>query len=408
MDYTSTFDHTPERIGTGSEKWDALHKHFGKEDIIPLWIADMDFAAPLPVQEAIRQRIEHGVLGYTFRTDEYHQSIVNWMERKHQWTIENDWIVFTPGVVSALNFAVQTYTELGDKVIIQTPVYPPFYNVVKGHGRELIENPLMQDQYGDYRMDLEQLETVLDEQVKMLILCNPHNPIGRVWTRTELEQLEHLCAKWNIIVVSDEIHGDLVYAPHAHIPYASLSESAMNRSIICTAPSKTFNIAGMNTSNIIIPNEQLRNAFALKINQFGVGQINTFGAVATQAAYTYCEEWLEQCKVYTYRNMEYVQQYIATHIPELSVRLPEATYLLWIDCSKLRMEQLDLVSFLLDHAKIALNDGNAFGITGQGYMRMNIACSRSLLEKAMERLHHAIKTWRATQAVTTTSHMNNE
>ncbi|WCT54957.1 PatB family C-S lyase [Paenibacillus kyungheensis] len=402
MDYTSTFDRTIARIGTSSEKWDALRKHFGTDDVIPLWVADMDFAAPLPVQEAIQQRMEHGVLGYTVRTNQYHQSIVNWMERRHQWSIDQDWIVFTPGVVSALNFAVETYTEPGDKVIIQTPVYPPFYSVVKGHGRELVENPLIQDSNGDYLMDFEHLESVLDEHVKMLILCNPHNPIGRVWTRNELEQLERLCAKWNIIVVSDEIHGDLVHEPHSHIPYASLSESARNRSIICTAPSKTFNIAGLNTSNIIIPNEQLRNAFALKINQFGIGQINVFGAVATEAAYTHGQEWLQQCMEYTYRNMEYVQQYIAEHLPELSVRLPEATYLLWIDCSQLQMEQLELVSFLLDQAKIALNDGNAFGTTGQGYMRMNVACSRSLLEEAMGRLHNAIKVWRTTQPVTAT------
>lgn len=402
MDYTSTFNHTPTRVGTCSEKWDALNTYFGIEDVIPLWLADMDFAAPLPVQEAIRQRVD-GVLGYTIRTDAYHQSIINWMQRKQQWTIEKDWIVFTPGVVSALNFAVQTYTEPGDKVIIQPPVYPPFFNVVKGHGRELVENPLVQDQHGDYRMDLEQLESVLDDRVKMLILCNPHNPVGRVWTRTELEQLEALCAKWNIIVVSDEIHGDLVHESYTHIPYSSLSESAMNRSIVCTAPSKTFNIAGMNTSNIIIPNEELRNAFALKIDHFGLGKINLFGAVATEAAYTHGKEWLEQCMKYTCSNMDYVQQYIQQYLPELSVQIPEATYLLWIDFSRLGMEQLDLISFLLQEARIALNDGNAFGTKGQGYMRMNIACSRSLLEEAMERLHTAIVKWRTTQSVAVAS-----
>lgn len=392
MDYTQHFDNPPKRLNTNSAKWDQLQKLFGTEDVLPLWVADMDFAAPQPVQEALKKSAEHGVVGYSFQSEAYYRALRNWMQNRHGWEIEDEWVVFTPGVVTALNFAVQTFTDHGDKVVIQTPVYPPFYSVVTGHGREVVENPLKQQENGEYVMDLEQLEQALSgENVKMLILCSPHNPVGRVWTREELERVDELCAKHNIIVVSDEIHGDLVFEPNQHIPYPMLSEQAKNRSIICTAPSKTFNIAGLNTSNVIIPNQELRDAFALKINNFGVGHISQFGAVATEAAYTQGEEWLEQCMRYMRANMEYVQQYIAEHLPEVSVYLPEATYLMWLDFRKLGMEQADLVSFLLHKARIALNDGRAFGTAGEGYMRLNVACSRKTLEEAMERLRAALE-----------------
>ncbi|WP_411343573.1 MalY/PatB family protein [Paenibacillus sp. WLX1005] len=390
MDYTSHFDHPPQRQGTNSEKWDLLQNIFGTEDVLPLWVADMDYAIAQPVQNALQKSAEHAVVGYSFKSAGYHEALKNWMQHKHGWQIEDDWVVFTPGVVAALNFAVQTFTERGDKVVIQTPVYPPFYNVVKGHGRQLVESPLTRLDNGQYEMDFDHLERTLDESVKLFILCSPHNPVGRVWTRDELERLDALCSKYGIIVVSDEIHGDLVHEPNCHIPYAMLSESARNRSIVCTAPSKTFNIAGLNTSNIIIPNKELRDAFALKINNFGVGSISQFGAVATEAAYRGGQEWLEQCMAYIRCNMQYVQQYLAEHLPELSVNLPEATYLLWVDFRELQMEQKDLVSFLLHDARIALNDGRAFGVNGEGFMRMNLACSRSLLQEAMERLHRAM------------------
>ncbi len=390
MDYTEQFDHPPQRTGTNSEKWDKLQHLFGTEEALPLWVADMDFTVPQPVQDALKQSAEHGVIGYSFQTDAYYEALRGWMQGKHGWEIEKDWVVFTPGVVASLNFAVHTFTEPGDRVMIQTPVYPPFYSVITGHGREVVENPLMRDENGRYSMDFEHLERTLDSSIKMFILCSPHNPIGRVWTRDELERLEALCAKYDILVVSDEIHGDLVYGEEPHIPFAMLSERARNRSIICTAPSKTFNIAGLNTSNIIIPNEELRNAFALQVNKFGTGHISQFGVVATQAAYNSGNEWLEQCLAYTRNNMEYVQQYITEHLPELSVWMPEATYLLWIDFSRLGMEQKDLVHFMLHDAKVALNDGRAFGTMGEGFLRMNVACSRKLLEEAMNRIYRAV------------------
>ncbi|GGJ25584.1 MalY/PatB family protein [Paenibacillus hunanensis] len=390
MDYTEQFDHPPQRTGTNSEKWDKLQHLFGTEEALPLWVADMDFAVPQPVQDALKQSAEHGVIGYSFQSDAYYEALQSWMRSKHGWEIQKDWVVFTPGVVASLNFAVHTFTEPGDRVMIQTPVYPPFYSVITGHGREVVENPLQRDEAGRYTMDFEHLERTLDSSIKMFILCSPHNPIGRVWTREELERLEELCAKHDILVVSDEIHGDLVYGEEPHIPFAMLSERARNRSIICTAPSKTFNIAGLNTSNIIIPNEELRNAFALQVNKFGTGHISQFGVVATQAAYNGGKEWLDQCLAYTRSNMEYVQQYIAEHLPEVKVWMPEATYLLWLDFSRLGMEQTDLVHFMLHEAKVALNDGRAFGTTGEGFLRMNVACSRQLLEEAMNRIHNAI------------------
>ncbi|WP_322908096.1 PatB family C-S lyase [Paenibacillus campi] len=397
MDYTAQFEHPPQRTGTNSEKWDKLQHLFGTEEALPLWVADMDFAVPQPVQDALKKSAEHGVIGYSFQSDAYYEALQSWMRNKHSWEIEQDWVVFTPGVVASLNFAVHTFTAPGDRVMIQTPVYPPFYSVITGHGREVVENPLKRDANGRYEMDFEHLERTLDSSIKMLILCSPHNPIGRVWTRAELERLEELCAKHDVLVVSDEIHGDLVYGEQPHIPFAMLSERARNRSIVCTAPSKTFNIAGLNTSNIIIPNPELRDAFALQVNKFGAGNISQFGVVATQAAYHGGQEWLQQCLAYTRSNMDYVQHYIAEYLPELSVWMPEATYLLWIDFSRLGLEQTDLVHFLLHEAKIALNDGRAFGTAGAGFMRMNVACSRQLLEEALKRLHQALRA-RADQA----------
>ncbi|WP_434752654.1 MalY/PatB family protein [Paenibacillus amylolyticus] len=387
----SMFDTPIARSSTGSEKWDGLEQIFGVADALPMWVADMDFAAPPSVIEALQSRMGHGIFGYTLRTEAYHAAVTDWMQRRHNWKINADWIVFTPGIVPALSIAVQQFTSPGDAVVIQTPVYPPFYNVVKDQGRELITNPLIEKQ-GQYSMDLEQLETSLQTgKVKMLILCSPHNPVGRVWSREELEGLASLCLKYNVLIVSDEIHADLVYERGAHTPLSLISEAIADHSIICTAPSKTFNIPGLCTSNIIIPNAELRAHFAQGVTTMGLSSISTMGAVATEAAYNGGENWLDQCLAYIRDNMEYVQQFIADHLPGIQVHLPEATYLLWVDFRGLGLTHAQLSKKLLHEAGLAFNDGVVFGEESAGFMRINVACPRSTVEEAMRRLLVLVK-----------------
>lgn len=389
--------HQPiERTNTDSFKWDDLKRIFGVSDVLPMWVADMDFAAPDSVISALNSRVEHGVFGYTMQSDMYNQAVADWMKSRHRWSIDKEWIVFCPGVVPALSFIVQAFTEPGDKVAIQTPVYPPFYSVVTDHGRELVQNPL-KEQDGYYTMDLEALEQSLDDQVKLFILCSPHNPVGRVWRREELEAVAKLCMERGILMVSDEIHADLVYEEGTHIPFASLSEEIQENCIICTAPSKTFNIAGLNTSNIIIPNDSIRRRFKKTLELYHVNSISTLGSAATQAAYNDGKAWLDEALVYMKANMEYVSEYLGEHIPEIKTRVPEATYLMWLDFRALQMSPDDLEQFLLNKAKLALNKGSAFGKEGEGFMRLNIACSRSLVEEAMNRLDQAVQEWRKEQ-----------
>ncbi|WP_127538011.1 MalY/PatB family protein [Paenibacillus illinoisensis] len=382
----NTFDEPINRLSTGSEKWDALEEIFGVADALPMWVADMDFAAPPSVIEALQARMEHGIFGYTVRTDAYHEALRGWMERRHNWKINDDWVVFTPGIVPALSIAVQRFTVPGDAVVIQTPVYAPFYEVVRGQGRELMTNPLRLED-GRYTMDLDHLESCLQTgRVKMLILCSPHNPVGRVWSREELEGLAALCVQYNVLVVSDEIHADLVHQRGTHTPLSQISEAIADLSIICTAPSKTFNIPGLCTSNIIIPNASLRASFAQGVRTMGLASISTLGAIAAEAAYNGAEQWLDDCLAYIRGNMEYVQEYAAKHMPDVGIDLPEATYLLWMDFSKLGVPQEELVRLLLNEAGLAFNDGTVFGPEGTGYMRMNVACPRSTVEEAMRRL----------------------
>ncbi|MBR2567291.1 MAG: pyridoxal phosphate-dependent aminotransferase [Paenibacillus sp.] len=382
----SSFDTPIPRLSTASEKWDGLEKIFGVADALPMWVADMDFAAPPSVIEALQTRMAHGIFGYTLRTEAYHAAVANWMERRHNWKIEADWIVFTPGIVPALSIAVQQFTSPGDAVVIQPPVYPPFYDVVQNQGRELITNPLIEKQ-GRYTMDLDQLETSLKTgKVKMLILCSPQNPVGRVWTREELEELAALCVKYNVLIVSDEIHADLIYERGTHTPLSLISGAIADQSIICTAPSKTFNIPGLCTSNIIIPNAELRERFALGVRTMGLSSVSTLGAAATEAAYNGGEDWLDQCLAYIRGNMEYVQQFISEHMPSVKVHLPEATYLLWVDFRGLGLSHAQLSHKLLHEAGLAFNDGIVFGKESAGFMRINVACPRATVEEAMRRL----------------------
>ncbi|MDO7907613.1 PatB family C-S lyase [Paenibacillus sp. JX-17] len=395
------FNQSIKRTGTASSKWDGAAELFGSADILPMWVADMDFPAPSFVIEAMKERLEHGVMGYTFPSESYKASVQGWMEHRHHWKVEADAIRFSPGIVPALGMIVDAYTEAGDQVMIQPPVYPPFHGVVKERGRELVLNPLQQDEAGHYTMDFADMENKLrDGKVKMLILCSPHNPVGRVWTREELTKVEALCSQYNVLVVSDEIHEDLILDPHAvHIPFASLPGTAAEKSIICTAPSKTFNLAGLNTANVIIPDAEIREKFVARIAELHLSSITPMGAAATEAAYNQGEAWLESLLDYIRGNAAYVQQYIQEHLPELKLQIPEATYLLWMDFRALKMSNEDLTAFLVQQARLGLNNGPTFGAEGEGFMRMNLACTRATVEEAMKRLDQAITGWRASQTV---------
>ena len=400
MEYS--FDEEFDRKGTHSVKWEFAQEGedllefqhtdrcFGQDRVLPMWVADMDFRSPEPVVEAIKARAEHGIFGYCAPTSDFYQSVVNWMGRRHGWRIDPEWICLTPGVVPALNMLVRTFTRPGEKVLIQPPVYYPFYAAVENNGAQLVTNPLVLKD-GVYRMDLADLEAKCsDPQVKMAILCSPHNPVGRVWTEEELHNFGQICIENDILVVSDEIHGDLIYHEHVFTPFAKISETFAQNSITCTAPSKTFNLAGLLTSCIIIPNDELRSRFADILLDNGLFGMNTFGAVALQAAYDHGEEWLEQMFEYVEGNLEYLNAFVAEYIPQLEVIQPGGTYLVWLDCRKLQLGGMDLKRLMYDEARVYLDEGFIFGPEGEGFERINIACPRSILIEALDRIRKVI------------------
>lgn len=387
------FDEEINRFNTSSVKWDEVDTIFNGENLLPMWVADMDFKVPEPVIEAIKQRAEHGIFGYTARNDSYYEAIINWMQRRHNWKVEKDWICHAPGVVPALGMIVRTFTKPGDKIIIQSPVYYPFTNVVEKNERVIVQNPLKYED-GKYVMDFEDLESKINHDVKMIIISSPHNPVGRVWKKEELTQLGDICLKHNILVVSDEIHFDLILKGHSHTPFASISEEFAQNSIICTAPSKTFNLAGLQTSNIIIPNKNIREKFTNTLESLFIGMTSTFGLVATESAYRYGDEWLDQLLVYLQKNLEFLTDYINQNIPELKVIPTEGTYLVWIDCRELGLEAKELEHLMQKEARVALDEGYIFGKSGEGFTRMNIACPRSILEEGLKRIEKAVKSVR--------------
>ncbi|THE14166.1 pyridoxal phosphate-dependent aminotransferase [Bacillus timonensis] len=384
------FDESINRLQTNSVKWDEVENLFGDKEILPMWVADMDFKSPQPVIDALKERADHGIYGYTTRPDSYYEATVGWMQRRHNWTIEKDWIIFTPGVVPALGIIVQNFTNPGDKIIIQQPVYYPFMSVIEKNGREIVNNPLRLEN-GRYYMDFEDLEKKIDPSVKMIILSNPHNPVGRVWAKDELTRLGEICLKHNILVVSDEIHFDLVYEGNVHTPFASISEEFAGHSITCTAPSKTFNLAGLQTSNMIIPNQDLRERFTKALEDRFIGMTNTFGVTALIAAYEKGEEWLDQLLVYLKGNLDFLNEYIKSNIPEVKVIEPDATYLVWLDCRELGMDAKKLEEVIQKQGKVAFDEGYIFGKEGEGFTRINIACPRALLEEGLKRFSQVLK-----------------
>lgn len=386
------FDEIIDRKGTNSAKWskELLEQRFGDGELLPLWIADMDFKCPKPVVDALVERAKHGIYGYSERTSPYYQSIINWNKRGNNWGIKKEWILFTPGIVSALNLLVQTFSFPGDKVIIQNPVYYPFIAAILNNGRHIQYNSLKHEN-GRYTMDYKDLEEkAKDPRVKLLILCSPHNPVGRVWTKEELTKLGRICIKNNIIVISDEIHSDLILKGYRHTPFASISEEFAQHSVTCTSPSKTFNLAGLQTSNIIIPNERLRVYFSQILQSNHVKSPNVFGIVALRTAYNKGEEWLEQVLEYLNKNACFIEKFVEEKMPEVKYTKPEGTYLAWLDFAAIGKDEKELEIIIQKKAKVALDEGYIFGKGGERFERINFACPQSILEKALDRIEKAI------------------
>lgn len=384
------FDKVVNRVGTGSTKWDSIKDTYKREDLIPLWVADMDFEVAPEIVKVLEERVNHKVFGYVYPSEDYFTSVIDWMDRRHGFKVEKDWIAFTPGVVSGISYAIRAFTEEDDNIIIQTPVYHPFYYTIRENKRNIVKNPLIFKD-GNYTMDFEDLEKKIDEKTKMIIICNPHNPVGRVWTEEELKKLTDICLKHDIIIVSDEIHSDLVYSGHKHTMLGSISDEVMNKCVMCTAPSKSFNLAGLQVSNMIIPNDELREKFIAEREKDHLIRPNIFAERGLVAAYGKSENWLDELMVYIEGNKDYFIDYLENHIPQLKVVKPEGTYLLWMDCSGLNMSADELERFFIDKCGLVLNRGDMFGEEGANFQRVNIGCTRATLEKSLIRMKNAVE-----------------
>lgn len=382
------FDEVIPREGTNSIKYDARERFFQKSDILPLWVADTDFKTPDFISGAIKERADHEIYGYTFQPDSYFDAIIGWMQRRHEWEIKREWISFSPGVVAGIVFAIETFSKPGDGIIVQPPVYFPFFEVVKGTNRKMVENPLKLENHR-YTFDFDDLKSKINSNTKLLLLCNPQNPGGMVWTRSELEELSALCLENGIMVISDEIHSDLIYNNHRHIPFATLSPEAAKNSVICMAPSKTFNVAGLASSVVIIPDKQKHARYerALSVGHFWMG--NIFGSVALEAAYTHGDNWLEQLLDYLWENYIFLKEFFSSHLPRVKVMQLEATYLVWLDFREYGMSDKELNRFIIEKGGVGLNNGARFGTGGEGWMRLNIGCPRSILKEGLNRLKAA-------------------
>lgn len=383
------FDQFIDRRNTQSRKWDGVLELFGEDNLIPMWIADMDFRPPQEVVKAVTERAAHGIYGYENRPEDYVDVITGWLQERHRWEVSSEWITHSPGVVPGLALTILALTEPGEPLVIQPPVYPPFYNVIKNNDRIVVENPL-KFEGGRFTMDFEDLEKHFRAGVKTLVLCSPHNPVGRVWTAAELSDLAELAVRYQITVLSDEIWSDLVFSKHRHRPLASVSEQMAQRTVTFMAPSKTFNIAGLYLSNVIIPNNELRERFCRQLQRLNLTHLNLFGLVASEAAYRHGGEWLDSLLTYLRENVEYVTEGLGNITDKITVIKPESTFVLWLDCRKLGIPHAELNRFFVREAGIAFNDGLVFGPAGQGFQRMNIGCPRTVIAEAMRRLEKAL------------------
>ncbi len=383
------FDQIIHREATCSVKYDAREAVFGTPEVMPLWVADMDFAAPEPVTHALVERARHPVYGYSLFPESLYQSIIDWFAERHQWPIEREWIMMAPGVVPSLHAAVMAFAEPGQGVIVQSPVYPPFFNAAKQTGRRLLDNPLRQVE-GRYEMDLEHLERCARDGAKVLVLCSPHNPVGRVWRQDELQAVLDIARRHGLVVLSDDIHCDLVFPGHSHTMLGRLA-GPDDQLITTIAPSKTFNIPGLGLSAMVVPDAAHRRALKRVFEAAHIEQANPFSLTAFEAAYRHGGAWLDALLVYLQGNAQFVAQYIRDHIPRISVLEPEGTYLMWLDCRALGLSDAKLKSFFIHQAGLGLNPGTTFGENGSGYMRLNIGTRRAVLVKALEQLKQAVE-----------------
>jgi cysteine-S-conjugate beta-lyase len=383
------FDEIIPRQGTDCVKYDLREAFFGDATVLPMWVADMDFRTPDFVVDAVKRRATHEIYGYSIRGAGWHNALISWLDRRHSWAVQKEWIVFSPGVVPALNMAVLAYTQPGDAVIVQPPVYFPFFSAVENHGRKLVYNPLKLEN-GRLCMDFDDLKEKAGQGAKMLFLCNPQNPGGNAWTKEELTKLFDVCRENNIVILSDEIHSDLVLRGKKHTVLASVAPETADFVITAIAPSKTFNLAGMATSALIIPNEELRRRFSETIENLHISLGTLFGNVTSQAAYTHGDQWLGELLDYLRRNVDSAEAYFRKYIPQITMIRPEATYMVWLDCRELGLNDDQLRDFFIKKARLGLNEGRTFGPGGEGFMRMNIACPLATLRDALERLKNAV------------------
>lgn len=391
------FDYVTDRRNTDSLKWSKIEYMFGREDVLPMWVADMDFPVARQITEALRKRIEHEIYGYAFPNSSVIEAVIDRMQREYGWKIEPEWVVFTPGVIPALHAAVKAFAYPGDEIIIQEPVYYPFFPAIRNNGCHVANNQLKLIN-GRYEIDFDDLKGKFNPKVgmrpsrsraRMMILCSPHNPVGRVWTREELIRTGEIILRNDAIIVSDEIHCELLFKDSKHTPFASISKEFEQCSVICMAPSKTFNLAGLHASSIIIPSARLRNRF----NEARDGimpSVNILGLTALEAAYRYGDEWLAQLLNYLHGNLEFLMQYFKERIPKIKAIRPEGTYLVWLDCRELGLAPMSLRAIMREKARVGLDDGFLFGSSGDGFQRMNIACPRSVLEEALKRIEKAV------------------
>ena len=381
------FDEIIDRRGTESVKWDAVSERWGRNDLLPLWVADMDFRTPSFVMNALRKRLEHEVLGYTFACEEWYTSIINWLQSRHGWKVKREELTFMPGIVRGLAFAIQCFTEKGDKVMVMPPVYHPFFLVTEKNKREVVYSPLVLRD-GQYYIDFDRFRKDI-QGCKILILSNPHNPGGRVWTREELEQIAEICYESKTLVISDEIHADLTLPPYQHITFALVSEKARQNSLVFMSPSKAFNMPGLASSYCIIENKEICRCFQEYMEASELSEGHLFAYLSVAAAYSNGTEWLDQVLAYIQSNIDFTDAFLSEYIPNIKMIRPQASYLVFLDCRTLGLNQKELVDLFVDGAHLALNDGTMFGKEGEGFMRLNVACPRSVLEKALKQLKKA-------------------
>lgn len=382
------FDQITDRHGTDSVKWDGMEEMFGRNDLTPMWVADMDFLTPAFILDAISKRLDRRIMGYTTQPDEWKTTICSWQEKKHGWIIDKEHLGFIPGIVRGIAFALQALTEKGDKVMVMSPVYHPFFLVAEHNGRQVVRNTLKLND-GQYEIDFARFEEDV-KGCKVFILSNPHNPGGRVWTKDELTKIADICHANGTIVISDEIHADLTFAPYKHIPFATVSDKAREISVIFGSPSKAFNTPGIITSYSVVPNDSLRRRFYSYLEASELNCGNMFAYITAIAAYRYGEQWLEELKCYLQKNIDLVEKHLKKHCPQISMIRPQASYLIFLDCRKLQLEQDELERLFTDKIGIALNTGTMFGEEGKGFMRMNIGTQREQVLKCLKKISREV------------------